>query len=306
MALTILQGRNFRLDDSVNAPRVAIVNQQFARHYWPSQDPIGKRFRLVDKDNAWVQVVGLAQTSKYIFIAEPPTEFVYLPYRQQQPQRMIMLAQSAGDPSTLAGPLREVARGLDGTLPIYGVRTMEALYRDARGQRLRGADHGDRRHGTDGTRPRDRRPLRSGRVCGRRRTREIGIRIAVGADRAAVIRMVLRQGLVLALVGLGVGMVASVGAGKLLQAAFPSGDDQTDIVALLLVIPVVLAVTFLAAMFRLARRRESIQSSRSGTNKGLKRARNLGEDFDRRPKTPVTCNPAGLIDSSRESVLTRQ
>ena len=70
--------------------------------------------------------------------------------------------------------------------------------------------------------------------------------MAVGADRAAAVRMVLRQGLVLALVGLGVGVVASVGAEELLRAAFPSGNDQTDVVALLLVIPVVLAVTFLA------------------------------------------------------------
>src|SRR4029077_1902034 len=77
MAITILNGRNFRIDDSSNAPRVAIVNQPFARHYWPNQDPIGKRFRLVGKDDAWVQIVGLAKTSKYIFIAEPPTEFVY-------------------------------------------------------------------------------------------------------------------------------------------------------------------------------------------------------------------------------------
>ena len=82
------------------------MSEAIASRFWPGEDPIGKRFRLVDKDNAWVEVVGLAQTSKYIFIAEPPTEFVYLPYRQQQPQRMIMLAQSAGDPSTLAGPLR--------------------------------------------------------------------------------------------------------------------------------------------------------------------------------------------------------
>jgi ABC-type antimicrobial peptide transport system permease subunit len=79
-----------------------------------------------------------------------------------------------------------------------------------------------------------------------RRTREIGIRMAIGAGRAAVLRMVLRQGLALALVGLVVGLVASVGAGELLRAAFPSGDDQRDVVALLLVVPIVLAVTFLA------------------------------------------------------------
>jgi predicted permease len=247
MALTILQGRNFRIDDSVDAPRVAIVNQQFARHYWPGQDPIGKRFRLVDKDNAWVQVVGLAQTSKYIFIAEPPTEFVYLPYWQQQPQRMIMLAQSASDPSTLAGPLREVARGLDGSLPIYGVRTMEALYQMRAVRIFRVLITVIGAMGLMGL------GLAIVGLYGLvayavgRRTREIGIRMAVGADRAAVVRMVLRQGLVLALVGLGVGVVASVGAGELLQAAFPSGNDQTDIVALFLVIPVVLAVTFIAA-----------------------------------------------------------
>ena len=247
MALTILQGRNFRVDDAVNAPRVAIVNQQFARHYWPNQDPIGKRFRLVDRDNAWVEVVGLARMSKYVFIAEPPTEFVYLPYRQQQPQRMMMLAQSAGDPSTLVGPLRDVVRRLDGNLPVSGVRTMEALY-EMRATRIFSVlitligsmglmGLGLAIVGLYGL---------IAYAVGRR-TREIGIRMAVGADPAALVRMVLRQGLVLALVGLGIGVVASVGAGRLLQAAFPTGSDQGDLIALVLVIPVVLAVTFLAA-----------------------------------------------------------
>jgi putative ABC transport system permease protein len=247
MALTILQGRHFRRDDSADAPRVAIVNQEFARHYWPDQDPIGKRFRLVDKDNAWVQVVGLAKTSKYIFIAEPPTEFVYLPYRQQKPPRMVMIAQSAGDPSALTGPLREIVRRLDPDLPVSGVRTMEALYemRAIRIFRVLITVIGGM--GLMGL---------SLAIIGLyglvayavgRRTREIGIRMAIGADRAAVVRMVLRQGLVLACVGLAVGVAASVGAGQLLQAAFPSGDDRTDIISLLLVVPLVLAVTFVAA-----------------------------------------------------------
>ena len=80
-----------------------------------------------------------------------------------------------------------------------------------------------------------------------RRTREIGIRMAIGADQRAVLNMVLRQGLALALVGLVIGLALSVGAGRLLAAAFPTGDDRLDFVALLMVIPLVVAVTFLAA-----------------------------------------------------------
>ena len=68
-----------------SAPRVAIVNQHLAQHYWPNQDLIGKRFRLDDADKTWVEIVGVVKTSKYIFIAEPPSDFVYLPYRQRKP-----------------------------------------------------------------------------------------------------------------------------------------------------------------------------------------------------------------------------
>jgi predicted permease len=247
MGLTVLEGRNFRRDDAAGAPRVAIVNQQFAQHYWPNQDPIGKRFRLVDTDNPWVQVVGLAKISKYIFIAEPPTEFVYLPYRQKNPQRMVMLAESSGDAASLAAPLREIVRGLDANLPIYNVRTMAMLYRmravsifnvlitTVAGLGLMGL--GLAIVGLYG--------LVAYAVS--RRTREIGIRMAIGADRGVVLRMVLRQGLVLAVVGLVVGLAASVGAGRVLRAAFPSGNNDRDFAALLIVIPIVLAVTFLAA-----------------------------------------------------------
>jgi ABC-type antimicrobial peptide transport system permease subunit len=80
-----------------------------------------------------------------------------------------------------------------------------------------------------------------------RRTREIGIRMAIGADRSTVLRMMLRQGVSLAAAGLAVGLVASIGAGHVLRASFfPSGNDQRDLTALLLVAPVVVAVMFVA------------------------------------------------------------
>src|SRR6266496_2204033 len=113
MGLTILRGRNFSVDDAFDAPRVAIVNEQFARHYWPNRDPIGQRLRAGNDDKTWVQVVGLAKTSKYIFIAEAPSEFVYFPHRQKHLRETIMIAQSAGDPSALTTPLRDVVHSLD-------------------------------------------------------------------------------------------------------------------------------------------------------------------------------------------------
>ena len=247
MGLTILRGRGFRTNDSADAPRVAVVNEQFARHYWPGQDPLGKRFRRDDAHGPWVQVVGLAKNSKYIFIAEPPTEFVYLPYRQNPQPRMILLTESIGDAARLVAPLREMVRGLDANQPIYNVRTMEEFYR------MRTLDVFNMILGMVGA-------LGMMGLClaivglyglvayaASRRTKEIGIRMAVGASRAAVLRMVLRQGLALAVVGLVVGLVASIGVGRLLQAAFPSGDNRSDPVALALVSPIVLAITFLAA-----------------------------------------------------------
>jgi putative ABC transport system permease protein len=170
---------------------------------------------------------------------------------------MIMVARSAGDPSALVGPLREVVRGLDVNQPIFSVRTMEKLYQ------MRAISIFNVLITMVGSMGLMGLVLAIVGLYGlvayaaSRRTREIGIRMAVGASRTTVLQMVLRQGIVPAAIGVALGLVASVGAGALLAAAFPSGDDQTDFVAFLLVIPVVLAVTF-AASYIPARRASRI------------------------------------------------
>jgi putative ABC transport system permease protein len=246
MGIALVAGRPFTRRDDENAPRVAIVNQHLAQHYWPNQDPLGKRFRLKSAKDAWVEIVGVAKTSKYIFIAEPPTDFLYLPYRQNASPSMMLVAQSAGDPAALAAPLREVVRGLDVNMPLFNVRTMEQLYR------MRAISVFNVLITMVGAMGLMGLGLSIVGLYGlvaysaTRRTREIGIRMAIGATAPTVLRMVLRQGLALALTGLVIGLAASLGAGALLAAAFPSGDNQRDFVSLAIVAPVVLFVTLLA------------------------------------------------------------
>ncbi len=262
LGLTILRGRGFSVDDAGDAPKVAIVNEQFARHYWPNQDPIGRRLRLVDRDQAWARVVGLAKTSKYLFIAEPPTECVYLPYRQTRAQEMVLLVQSAGDPASLAGPLRAMVNRLDRNLPIYNVRTMAEFYR------MRATSIFNVLIATVAALGLMGLGLAIVGLYGlvayaaSRRTREIGIRMAIGADQTAVLRMVLRHGLVLAAAGLVLGLLGSYGAGHVLAANFPTGGDDRDVGAFLIVIPIVLAVTFLASYIP-ARRASRISPMRA-------------------------------------------
>jgi len=246
-AIPLLQGRNFTITDTPDTPRVAIVNQQLARHYWPNQDPIGKRFRLNDRDTSWVQIIGVAKNAKYLFIAEAPTDFVYMAYRQLKPKQMLMVAQAAGNSSSLVGPLREVVRGLDVNQPIYNVRTMEAFYH------MRAVSIFNVLITMVGSMGLMGLGLAIVGLYGlvayaaSRRTREIGIRMAIGADRGAVLRMVLKQGVMLALIGLVLGLVASIGAGALLAAAFPQENNSRDLLSPMVVAPIVLAVTFLAA-----------------------------------------------------------
>jgi putative ABC transport system permease protein len=160
---------------------------------------------------------------------------------------MVLLTESAGDPASLVAPIRSVVQGLDRTQPIFNVRTMEDFYQ------MRTITIFNVIIGIVGAMGLMGLGLAIVGLYGlvayatSRRTREIGIRMAIGAGRTSVLRMVLRQGLVLAAAGLVVGLLAGVAAERLLQAAFPGGEEGISVMAHVLVAPIVLIATFLAA-----------------------------------------------------------
>jgi putative ABC transport system permease protein len=241
----ILRGRGFRASDSASAPRVAVVNEVLAKHYWPDRDPIGKRMRLdKGRDGPWVEIVGVAKSTKYLWIAEGPTDFLYVPFAQRPRQQMTLLALSSGDPAGLAEPLRQVVRTLDSNLPVFGVKTFEEFYH------FRAVSQPNLILQTVGAMGVMGLLLAMVGLYGlvayaaTQRRREIGIRMAIGAGRGTVLRMVLGQGLVLALSGIGIGLAVSVGVERLLNAMLES--NGTDFVTYLLVAPALLGITALA------------------------------------------------------------
>ena len=246
LAVPIVRGRAFRTIDKAGAPLVAVVNQTLANHYWPNQDAVGKRFRMDSRNGKWVEIVGVARNGKYLFISEPPDiEYVYFPLAQHPKAQMTLMAESSGDAAGLAAPMREVVRSLDANQPIYNVRTMEELFR------IRAVSTPNFIVQTVGAMGLMGLVLSMVGLYGlvayaaSRQTREIGIRLAIGAQRGSVLGMVMRQGLVLALSGIALGLVGSFGAERLLNAIFSGG--RTDALSYLLVAIALLAVTALAA-----------------------------------------------------------
>ena len=206
---------------------------------------MGRRFRLNDNKGPWVEIVGIAKNGKYIWLGEGPTPYLYLPLAQHPQPRMTLVAQSFGDAASLTTPLREMVRGLDANQPVYDVRTMSDFYQ------MRAISVPTMINEVVGTMGLIGLLLAMVGLYGlmaysvARRTREIGIRMAIGADRASVVRMVLQQGFTLALTGLAIGLVASFAAEIGVNAVFSA--SRRDPLAYLIVALALLAVSTLAA-----------------------------------------------------------
>ncbi len=246
LGIPILRGRAFAATDTASTPRVAVVNETFAAHYWPNQDAIGKRVRVNGLGS--VQVVGVARNSRYIFIGEAPTQYIYFPYRQMRPGLLTLFAASEGGSATLAAPVRALLKELDPNMPIGDLQTMEHFY-DAMAVRI--SQVLTRIIGGMGIMGVALAmiglyALMSYSVS--RRTREIGIRMAVGADRMKVMKMVVRQGLAPVLAGIGMGVILSDAAGRVLRASFPLGYDIGPAIYGSIA-PVLLLIAMAAAFF---------------------------------------------------------
>jgi predicted permease len=248
MRVPLLRGRVFTDFDNESAPSVAIVNQTMADRFWPKEDPLGKRFTVNDVGHPAqvVQVVGIAANSKYAFIAEEPTPFFYVPLAQLYTSMRALQIRSSIPPEKLISQVRSVIRSLAPDLPIIGARSMDDVIAGMNGVQLfQMAARVAALLGGLGL------LLASVGVYGVvsfasvQRTREIGIRMALGGTARDVMRMILRQGARLVIVGLLVGLCAAFGLTRVMTR-FLFGVSPSDPLTYAAVVLLLSAIALLA------------------------------------------------------------
>jgi predicted permease len=217
--MTRHSGREFNDADAADAPRVAVVNETFARYFFGDEDPVGRRIGLGrrGKDND-ITIVGLVRDGKAASLREKPRRFVYLPYPQEeQVGQMTFYVRSTLEPTVLAQRMRAVVGRADAALPVTDLKTMPAQIRESLFvERLvagLAAAFGFVAMALAGI---GLYGVMSYAVS--LRTREIGIRVALGAERRAVLAMVLREVAVLTAVGVAIGLPVGFGLGRLVES----------------------------------------------------------------------------------------
>ncbi len=259
----LLQGRDFDAADSAAAVKVAIVNQTMAALLGPGRDPIGQEFRLEGPDGERVRVIGVARDGKYGTIGESPRPYVYLPLSQHPRSWLTLVVHTRSDPAALSPAIRDVVHRLDPDLASFGVMTMDRHLENA----LNVATNSAVFAGAFGLIA---LLLAVVGIYGlvsyavERRTREVGIRIALGADAKDVLRLVLGKGLNLAALGVSLGLAGALAVARLIGGML-YGVSPTDpwifVTMSLLLAGVVLLASYLPA--RRATRVDPVTSLRS-------------------------------------------
>ena len=234
LGMALASGREFRSSDDMAAPRVAVVNETFARYYFGGANPLGRQFYFSsDTTETLVEIVGAVKDGKYADIKEEKQRFVFCPYAQRYNPSigaMTYYVRTAQEPASIAPALRQVVREADPSLPIYGLKTMarqidEDLFAN-RIVALLSAFFGVLATvlaaiGLYG--------VMSYTVT--RRTREIGVRIALGAGRGEVLRLVMREVAILAAIGIALAIPLSLSLDKVAKSML-YGTASHDMVAL--------------------------------------------------------------------------
>ncbi len=242
LSIPILQGRAFTADDNETAPLVAILDETAARRYWPGQNPLGRKLMVWHRPYT---VVGVARASKHQFVNETPEPMLYLAYFQVSDSETIIQVRTRGDPHMLAPAVEGVVRQINAKVPLTDVR---ALYDTthvsalARIQALFAAVFGLLALALASTGI-------YGLVAYRTqlRTHEIGIRVALGASRSDVLRLVLTQGLRMTAVGLGLGLLFSMLLTRFVRGML-YGVSATDPLTVVCVTLLLLAISVVACL----------------------------------------------------------
>ncbi|HEU5459030.1 MAG TPA: FtsX-like permease family protein, partial [Pyrinomonadaceae bacterium] len=251
MQIPILEGRDFDDRDHLKSQRVIIVNQRMAQMLWPDESAIGKRIFIGSDSRDGLEVVGVVKTGKYRTLAEDPRPFFYSALSQRRPSTMALVMRGSVEPSSLVASIRSEVQALDPRVPIFGVKTMDDHKTYALWAPNMAASFS----------------LAFGVVAillsavglysvmayiVSQRTREVGIRMALGANRADVMKLITRQGMRLAAVGVGIGLLLALALAQVMSSLLigVSGYD----VATFLIVPTLLGAVALLACYLPARR----------------------------------------------------
>ena len=251
MGIGLVGGRDFESHDSERAALVTIVNEAFVARHFPTEAALGKRLSVAGPKGPWREVVGVVKDSKYAALWEERTPIAYLPLAQNHETGMTLHVRTSVDPGTLVPAVRREIQALEPNLPVPTIQPMTetigaSLYAARMGAWLLGVFGGLAL------------VLASIGIYGvlafsiARRTRELGIRLALGAEARDVFTLVVREGMMLVAIGVVIGLVgAFAGAGSLTQ--FLYGISAFDAVTFV-VVPAILSVVALAACLIPARR----------------------------------------------------